>query len=137
MATFVASRVLGLARDVLIGAHFGTSDALDAYYAASRLNDIIFTLIAGGALASAFIPTFANYLAHGDDEGAWHLASSIINITLLALTIVCVLAAIFADPIVSGLLGFGCEALKQALTAALLRRLGMRPARRAAGGVVW
>ena len=109
MITFIASRVLGLARDIVISAHYGTSDALDAYYAASRLNDLIFTLIAGGALASAFIPTFAGYLARDDETGAWRIASHIINILLIALSIVSLLAAIFAAPIVSGLLGIGFD----------------------------
>ena len=112
MITFIASRVLGLARDIVISAHYGTSDALDAYYAASRLNDLIFTLIAGGALASAFIPTFASYLARDDEPGAWRIASHIINILLIALSIVSLLAAIFAAPIVSGLLGIGFDPAK-------------------------
>ena len=90
MATFIASRLLGLLRDVVISAHFGTSDALDAYNAAFRIPDIIFTLMAGGALASAFIPTFSGYLARDDDEGAWRLASGIINLLLVALTIAAV-----------------------------------------------
>jgi putative peptidoglycan lipid II flippase len=136
MITFVASRLLGLLRDVVISAHFGTSDALDAYYAASRLNDLIFTLIAGGALASAFIPTFAGYLARNDDEGAWRLASNIINLMSLALAIVSILAAIFAQPIVSGLLGLGFDAAKQELTASLLRLLLIAPTIFGVSGVI-
>jgi putative peptidoglycan lipid II flippase len=136
MVTFVASRLLGLARDIVISAHFGTSDALDAYYAASRLNDIIFSLIAGGALASAFIPTFAGYLAHNDDKGAWQLASSIINLMLIALSAVSILAAIFASPIVGGLLGLGFDAQKQEVTASLLRVLLIAPTIFGLSGVV-
>ncbi len=136
MATFVASRLLGLVRDVVISAHFGTSDVLDAYYAASRLNDLIFTLIAGGALASAFIPTFAGYLARDDDGGAWRLASYIINIMLLVLAAVSLLAAIFAFPIVRDLLGLGFNAAKQELTAALLRLLLIAPTIFGISGVV-
>ncbi len=127
MTTFIASRLLGLLRDVVISAHFGTSDALDAYYAASRLNDIIFNLIAGGALASAFIPTFAGYLARDDDQGSWQLASSIVNIIVLVLSTVSLAAAIFAFPLVRGLLGLGFNAEKQELTASLLRLLLIAP----------
>ncbi len=136
MITFVASRLLGLLRDVVISAHFGTSDALDAYYAASRLNDLIFNLIAGGALASAFIPTFAGYLARDDDEGAWRLASNIINIMLLVLAVVSLLAAIFAFPLVSDLLGIGFDAEKQKLTAELLRFLLIAPTIFGVSGVI-
>jgi putative peptidoglycan lipid II flippase len=136
MITFVASRLLGLLRDVIISAHFGTSDALDAYYAASRLNDLIFTLIAGGALASAFIPTFAGYLARDDDEGAWRLASNIINIMVLVLAVVSLLAAIFAFPLVSDLLGIGFDVEKQKLTAELLRFLLIAPTIFGVSGVI-
>ncbi|HET7376174.1 MAG TPA: lipid II flippase MurJ, partial [Anaerolineae bacterium] len=136
MITFIASRVLGLARDIVISAHYGTSDALDAYYAASRLNDLIFTLIAGGALASAFIPTFAGYLAREDETGAWRITSHIINILLIALSIVSLLAAIFAAPIVSGLLGIGFDPAKQELTASLLRLLLIAPTIFGISGVV-
>jgi len=84
MAAFVASRVLGLARDVVIAAQLGTSDAADAYYAAFCIPDTIFLLIAGGALASAFIPTFADYWVHDDKTEAWRLASGVINLLLVA-----------------------------------------------------
>jgi len=63
MALFVVSRVLGLAREMVIGAAFGTSAAYDAYLAAVRIPDILFILIAGGALGSAFIPIFTDYFA--------------------------------------------------------------------------
>jgi putative peptidoglycan lipid II flippase len=53
MALFVASRALGLVREMVISHQFGTSGELDAYLAAFRLPDILFQLVAGGALASA------------------------------------------------------------------------------------
>ena len=59
MVLFVLSRVTGLLREVIIGNQFGTSAELDAYLAAFRVPDILFQLVAGGALGSAFIPTFA------------------------------------------------------------------------------
>lgn len=135
MATFVASRLLGLLRDVVIGAQFGTSDALDAYNAAFRIPDIIFTLMAGGALASAFIPTFSGYLARDDDEGAWRLASGIINLLLVSLTIAAVIAALFAEPLVTYLApGFSAE--KQALTVPLMRLMLIAPIIFSVSGVV-
>ena len=66
IVAFALSRVLGLAREMVIGQQFGTSGELDAYLAAFRLPDILFQLVAGGALGSAFIPTFSGYLARGD-----------------------------------------------------------------------
>ena len=76
MALYVASRALGLLREMVISHQFGTGGDLDAYLAAFRLPDILFQVIAGGALASAFIPTYAGYLTRGDEKGGWRLASS-------------------------------------------------------------
>jgi len=70
IAAFALSRVLGLAREMIIGQQFGTSGELDAYLAAFRLPDILFQLVAGGALGSAFIPTFSGYLTRGAERGA-------------------------------------------------------------------
>ena len=52
MGAFVLSRVLGLAREIIISSQFGTSGELDAYLAAFRLPDLLFQLIAGGALGN-------------------------------------------------------------------------------------
>ena len=49
---FVASRALGVLREVIIAQQFGTSPELDAYRAAFVIPDTIYLLIAGGALAS-------------------------------------------------------------------------------------
>ena len=69
MVLFVASRTMGLLREMVIARQFGTSAELDAYLAAFRLPDLFFALMAGGALGSAFIPVFAGYLAHDDEPG--------------------------------------------------------------------
>jgi hypothetical protein len=57
---------------------------LDAF-AAQRLTDVLFNLVAGGPLASAFIPTFTGFLTHDYQAGAWRLASGVLNLVLLAL----------------------------------------------------
>ncbi len=127
MIAFAVSRLMGVARDVVITAQLGTSDAADAYLSAFRIPDIIFVLMAGGALASAFIPTFASYTARGDREGAWHLTSAMINLLLVSVSAVAVVAALLAPQLVRGVLapGFGPE--KQALTATLVRVMLISP----------
>ena len=71
MAGFVLSNLAGLARQILIADIFGTKGVIDAYYAAMGVPDMIFALAAGGALASAFIPTLTEFLAKDDPEGGW------------------------------------------------------------------
>jgi putative peptidoglycan lipid II flippase len=120
MAAFVVSRLFGVLRDMVIAAQLGTSDAADAYRTAFLIPDLIFTLIAGGALASAFIPTFTSYLANDDRDGAWRLASGVINLLLVAVGIAAALACILA-PALAFALAPGYAPDKQALTVSLMR----------------
>jgi putative peptidoglycan lipid II flippase len=99
-AALLLSRVLGLLRTTLFAAAFGAqSDAVtrDAFTNAFALPDTIFNIVAGGALASAFIPIFADYLIDKrDKKTAWHIASASLNLSILALTALSVLGLIFA-----------------------------------------
>ena len=98
-AAFIASRVLGLVRDAVIGYYFGaTSLEANAYRIATRIPETIFFIIAGGALGSAFIPTFAAYFAREDSKGAWHLFSAVVNLVLIILSLLSALMALFARP---------------------------------------
>jgi putative peptidoglycan lipid II flippase len=127
MATFLASRLLGLLRDVLIGAQFGTSGSYDAYVAAFRIPDIIYTLIAGGILVSAFVPTFTDYLAREDRPGAWRMASAVINLVTLVLIVAAIIAALFAEPIMRYLLAPGFSPAQQQLAVQLMRLMLIPP----------
>lgn len=121
MAFFVLSRVTGLLREIIIGAQFGTSAELDAYLAAFRIPDLIFQLVAGGALGSAFIPTFAGYWVRGDKSGAWQLFSRTLNLITLILVGLAGLAALFALPLVRLIIAPGFTPEQQVLTANLMR----------------
>ena len=127
MALFVVSRALGLAREMVISHQFGTSGELDAYLAAFRLPDILFQLVAGGALASAFIPTFASYLVRESEKRAWRLASAIINLVLLSTTTLALLAALLAPWLVQTIIAPGFDPQRQALTVSLMRLMLVTP----------
>ncbi len=136
MALFVVSRVLGLAREMVVGAAFGTSATYDAYLAAVRIPDILFNLIAGGALGSAFIPTFTGYFARDDPEGGWRLVSSVINLLLVALTASVSLAWLAAPVLVAKVLAPGFGADQQVLTVSLMRIMLLAPLFFGVSGVV-
>lgn len=136
MALFVLSRVLGLLREVIIGHQFGTSSALDVYLAAFRVPDLLFQLIAGGALGSAFIPTFAGLLAQGRRTEAWRLASSIINLLMLILTVLAFAAGILAPVLVRTIIAPGFSPAQQALTVDLMRLMLITPIVFGVSGVV-
>lgn len=90
--SFIVGRVLGLVRTSLFAFVFGTSITSDAYLQAFLVPDLIFNVVAGGALSSAFIPIFTQYMVgERDEKAAWHIASSALN---LALAVMCALAAL-------------------------------------------
>ncbi|MBI2723940.1 MAG: murein biosynthesis integral membrane protein MurJ [Chloroflexi bacterium] len=97
---FLGSRILGLVRTVAIAHQFGTSPNLDAYFVAFRLPDLIFQLLAGATLGSAFIPTFARMLNGQGDRAAWRLASSVLNLIFIATLVFAVIALLLAPLIV-------------------------------------
>ncbi|MEZ4769154.1 MAG: murein biosynthesis integral membrane protein MurJ [Caldilineales bacterium] len=127
---FAVSRLLGLLREVVIGAQFGTGATLDAYLAAFRLPDMIFYLVAGGALASAFIPTFTAALARSQDPRhriAWKLASNVANLVLVVTVALAIAAAILAKPLVERLIAPGFSPSTVDLTVSLMRIMLIGP----------
>ena len=104
-SALMLSRLLGLVRTSLFASVFGSkADALnaDAFTNAFAFPDMLFTIVAGGALASAFIPVFTNYLVEKRDrKAAWHIASSALNIIMLALVVLAVLGIIFTPEFLS------------------------------------
>ncbi|MBL8161988.1 MAG: murein biosynthesis integral membrane protein MurJ, partial [Anaerolineae bacterium] len=125
---FLASGLLGVVRQAIISAVFGTSDASDAFNAAQRLPELIFNLVAGGALGSAFIPVFSRLLREEDDAGAWRLASAVMTLSALAAGLLSLLVIIFAPWIVAVVLQPGRPPEVQALTVALVRVMMLTPA---------
>jgi putative peptidoglycan lipid II flippase len=124
---YMLSRVLGLGREVIISAQFGTRPQLDAYRATFGVLDLIYLVIAGGALGSAFIPIFTGLLTEEREQEAWQLASDILNMVLIALLLACVLIALLAEPLVASTIGSGFDAPKRALTVHMLRLLLIQP----------
>jgi len=121
---FVISNFAGLLRQVLIANAFGTGTEMEAFNAANRVAETLFNLVAGGALSSAFIPTFAALLVKGENrERAWRLASNIGNSVLVITIVTGGLAAVFAPWIVRNILapGFSVDPYKEQLTITLMR----------------
>ena len=112
---------MGLIRLALLGSAFGTSFDLDAFRAASQVTDTLYILIAGGALGSAFIPTFTAYLARDERRTAWQVASAITNLVFLVTTVAAAIAVIIAPWLVSRVLAPGFDGPTQSLTVSLLR----------------
>ena len=85
VAGVLLSRLLGWARGATFGAEFGASHDMDAFWAAFRIPDTLFQLVAAGAIGSAVVPVASELIARGDDEGARRLVSTLTNLMIVVL----------------------------------------------------
>jgi len=136
MVAFLGSKLTGLVRQMLIARAFGTGSELDAYYAAFNVPDLLFTLISGGALASAFIPILAGYFARKEPEEGWTLASTVVNLVFLAAAALALVAGLTAPILVRFLVAPGFAPETQALTAQLMRLILLSTVAFAVSGVL-
>ena len=122
MFALLFGQIMGLVSKGLIADAFPAAE-LDAFFSANRVSETLFTLIAAGALGSAFLPTFTGLLVKDQKSAAWELASSLINLITLILSLAAVLVSIFAPQIVRYLLapGLSRDPAIFALTVDLLR----------------
>ncbi|HEY6542108.1 MAG TPA: murein biosynthesis integral membrane protein MurJ [Ktedonobacteraceae bacterium] len=127
MAAYIASHGLGVIRQSIFNAIFGAGPAANAYYAAFRLPDFLFNLIAGGALTNALIPVFVSYDKDNGQRAAWRLVSLVFNVMLAALVIVLLAGEFLAPAFVNHLLVPGYPAAEQALTTNLTRIMLVQP----------
>jgi putative peptidoglycan lipid II flippase len=72
---------------------------LDIYFAAARIPNFIFDLVVAGALSTAFIPVFSDYLARDKKDEAFRVASSLISLSLVFFLLLAVVYFILARPI--------------------------------------
>jgi putative peptidoglycan lipid II flippase len=123
MVALIFSQLTGLVRQILVANAFGTSSEMDAFNAANRVAETLFNLVAGGALGSAFIPTFTGLLTREKREQAWQLASALANWVFIILSGLSLLIAVFARPVVRHILapGFAADPAQEALTVHLVR----------------
>lgn len=83
-ATF-ASTLLGFMREVVNARYYGTRWEMDTFLAAATIPTILFGVF-NGALVSALVPTFSQYLARRRDDEAWRLANTVLNLLAIVLT---------------------------------------------------
>ena len=120
MFTIVFSQALGLIRQRLLVSIFGASNILGVYLASSKLPDFLFQLIIAGALSSAFIPVFSDFLGKERKEEAYKMASTLLALGLIIFSVLSLFLFIFAQPF-SKLMAPGFSAGQIDLMAALMR----------------
>ncbi len=106
-ALTVLARLAGFGRTLVFTNAVGADSTGDTYTAANTVPNIVFEVVAGGALASLVVPMLAGGIAAGDRDQVRRTASALIGWTLLVLTPLAVLVGLLAGPIARLLLGGG------------------------------
>jgi putative peptidoglycan lipid II flippase len=104
------SRLAGFGRTLVFTNTVRADSTGDTYLAANTVPNIVFEVVAGGALAALVVPMLAGGIAAGDREQVRATASALLGWTLLVLTPLAVLVALLAQPIARLLLGGGDDA---------------------------
>ncbi|MFS8524292.1 MAG: murein biosynthesis integral membrane protein MurJ [Limnochordales bacterium] len=120
MVLILISRLLGFIRERAVAEVFGLTWETDAFRAAFNIPDLMYFLLVGGAISSAFIPVFSGMLARGQEDDAWAMASTFINLISLGLVVLTVLGVI-ASPWLAPLVAPGFDDQQLAFLVVLMR----------------
>jgi putative peptidoglycan lipid II flippase len=102
---FVASRILGLVRNAVLLSYYGNigdpsgQGHLDAFLSAIAIPDLVFQVLAGGAVGSAFIPVFKSYLSRGEDDQAWRMVNTVLAVAAVAIGMTALALMFFSRPL--------------------------------------
>ena len=120
-ATFF-SRVMGLVREQAMAILFGAGMATDAFNVAFRIPNLLRDLFAEGAMSSAFVPTFTEYLHRRGEEEAWALGRQLMVTLASVLIALCAIGWLTAPWLVRAFAaGFASVPGKIELTVTLTR----------------
>ena len=116
-AAVLCSRLLGLAREVLFNALFGTK-TLQYFITAFRVPNLLRDLFAEGALSTAFITVFSKKIATEGEASAWKLANRVGTLTLVVMGVITLVGMLSAPQLISVIAG-GFKGEDARLTAQL------------------
>jgi putative peptidoglycan lipid II flippase len=131
---FLLSRFLGWIRTAVLLNAFGASADLDVFFAAFRIPDLVFQLVAAGAVGSAVIPIVSGLLERHEPGRAWAVVSTVVNLMLVALAVLAVGLSL-AAPVVVPAITPGFDAVQTARTVEMTRIMLLGPVFLALGAV--
>ena len=99
-AAVMASRVLGLLREMMFAGLFGGSRWMDCFYLAFKVPNLLRDLFAEGALSQAFVTTFSKKLKSEGEASAWELANKVMTLAAVAMGVITLLGVAAAPWIV-------------------------------------
>ncbi len=118
----LASRVLGLVRELVMAWLFGADHATDAFVVASAMPTMVYDLLIGGAITAALVPVFVDSARPEHAARLWRVVSVVLNLTALGMGLV-VLVLIALAPQAIALLGGGFPSEVQAEAVTMTRVL--------------
>ncbi len=103
VVTMLLAQLLGFLRTMLINGKYGItgSESTDAYFAAFKIPDFFFYILAAGVLSVAFIPILTEHLKKHDRKGVWELVSSLMNLMGIVTFVIGIVIFIFADQFIN------------------------------------
>ncbi len=116
----IISRLLGLVREQVIAALFGTKVATDVFVVASTVPTMVYDLLVSGAISAALIPVFADYADRQDREEFGRIVSAVLSVAAASLAAVVAVLVLVAPQLVD-VLGAGFDEDARALTTYLVR----------------
>lgn len=127
--SLLTSSLLGLFRERLLNSYYYKTYpvGIDAYTVAFTIPDFMFVILVSGALSVTFIPVFNQRLLTGNKKSAWELSTSLVNFMALATLIASILIIIFADPLVSYIVGPGLDESGHSLAVSMMRVIAVNP----------
>ena len=105
----LASRILGLVRDLLMASVFGVSGLTDAFNVAFRIPNLLRRLFAEGAFSQAFVPALARSREKDGDQATRYLIDAVATALTWTLVITCIVG-VLAAPLLVWLLASGLDA---------------------------
>ena len=84
-AITAVSRAVGFVRVLVVAAVLGTTYLGNAFQAANSFSNVLFELLAAGALSAVLVPTFVDLLDAGDDAAAEEVAGGVLGVAIVGL----------------------------------------------------
>lgn len=110
MLMTLISRVLGLARSVVVAYYFGATAGTDAFFSAFKISNFFRQLLGEGALGTSFIPMYNEKVGKDGEEAGKSFIFSILNIVFIFSVIISILMIVFSDEIIAVIVnGFSME----------------------------
>ena len=105
-AVTALSRLLGFGRVLVVAAVLGTTYLGNAFQSANSVSNVLFELVAAGALSAVLVPSFVELLEAGDQRGAEAVAGGVLGIAMAGLGSVALLGML-AAPLLARALTLG------------------------------